>query len=230
MTDRLLRKFPPYRAAQKRWHTWREGNPIPAKIVEYASLIICVAVLVFFLQAFVVKPYSIPSGSMEPTLSVGQRILVDRAFFSPSVGQIVVFHPHQGASPSPICGSTLQAVQPGGAACAKAIPREDTSINYIKRIVAGPGDEIYILQGHVFRKARGSSTFVQEKAPYITPCDGQPECNFPTPITIPKGHWFMMGDNRGDSDDSRFWGAVPQSWIVGAAFFTYWPLNRIGTL
>jgi signal peptidase I len=52
----------------------------------------------------------------------------------------------------------------------------------------------------------------------------------PKTITIPKGYFFMMGDNRGASDDSRYWGPVPKSWIVGEAFFTYWPPDRIGTL
>ena len=69
-----------------------------------------------------------------------------------------------------------------------------------------------------------------EKDSYIRPCAGAAECNFPTPIKIPAGHWFMMGDNRGESDDSRFWGPVPKGWIVGAAFATYWPPDRIGIL
>ena len=61
------------------------------------------------------------------------------------------------------------------------------------------------------------------KESFIRPCGGGQDCNFPTPIKIPPDHWFMMGDNRGSSDDSRFWGPVPKKWIIGGAFATYWP-------
>src|SRR4029079_12501087 len=102
--------------------------------------------------------------------------------------------------------------------------------NFIKRIVAGPGDEIYIRDGHVFRKPKGKSQFQAQKDSYIKPCGASQECSFPTPIKIPPGHWFMMGDNRGESDDSRFWGPVPTGWIIGGAFATSWPIARIGIL
>jgi len=66
--------------------------------------------------------------------------------------------------------------------------------------------------------------------PYIIPCGNAPACNLPETITIPPGKYFMMGDNRGASDDSRFWGPVPKQWIIGEAFATYWPPDRIGSL
>ena len=60
--------------------------------------------------------------------------------------------------------------------------------------------------------------------------DGGQGCNMPKEITIPEGHFFMMGDNRGHSDDSRYWGPLPEEWLIGKAFATYWPPNRIGGL
>jgi signal peptidase I len=175
------------------------------------------------IQAFLVKPYRIPSGSMEPTLAVGQRVLVNRVGLGlddPHVGEIVVFHPPKDAQQQ-VCGPVPHTVRLGGAACSEPEP-EYSSVNFIKRIVAGPGDVISIVGGHVIRNGQ------REKDAYTRPCSESGECNFPTPIKIPAGHWFMMGDNRGQSDDSRFWGPVPTGWIIGGAIATYWPPNRIG--
>lgn len=209
--------------------TSRRSKSTANSLIELV-LIVAVAVgLAIGIQAFIVKPYRIPSGSMEPTLKIGQRILVDRIgthFKGPHVGEIAVFHPPK-ESENEVCGPSPHRVAFGKAACDQPV-EEEASVNYVKRVVAGPGDTIYIKEGHVFRKAAGKSSFEREKDSYIQPCEGTEECNFPTPITIPKGHWFMMGDNRGDSDDSRFWGPVPTSWIIGGAFATYWPPDRIG--
>ena len=193
-------------------------------------MIVAVALgLALGVQAFLVKPYRIPSGSMEPTLSEGQRVLVNRIdmdFSEPHVGGIYVFHPPAVAEQME-CGPIEHTVTPGAGACSAPVP-EKASVNFIKRIVAGPEDEIYIREGHVFRRAAGTHRFVVEKDSYIKACGSSAECNFPKPIRIPRGHWFMMGDNRGDSDDSRYWGPVPTGWIIGQAILTYWPLDRIG--
>jgi signal peptidase I len=159
--------------------------------------------------------YRVPSGSMEPTLSIGARVVVEEG--PPKVGEIVVFHPPEGAEQA-ICGPTSHRVTPGsGSPCGQSMPNEDATVDFIKRIVAGPGDEIYVHAGHVYRKAAGAGTFTKENDSYTSPCQpaSLPECNFPTPVKIPTGDWFMMGDNRGHSDDSRFWGAIPAAWIVG---------------
>jgi signal peptidase I len=187
-------------------------------LVELIATVAVAIGLAIAIQAVVIKPYKIPSGSMEPTLALGQRVLVDRIFTSPHIGQIVVFHPPQGAD-SGQCGRP----HPPTAAC--DWPNPQSNETFVKRIVAGPGDVIMIQDGHVIRNGR------REPDPYTRPCSpAESACTFPTPIRVPRGMWFMMGDNRGDSEDSRFWGPVPASWIIGDAFFTYWPLDRIGTL
>jgi len=196
-----------------------------SSIVELVVIVAIALGLALLIQAFIVKPYRIPSGSMEPTLAIGQRVLVNRIgmrFGGPDVGWVAVFHPPKEAEQEQ-CGPTPHMVTPGGAACAEPEP-EHSEVNFIKRIVAGPGDTIYIREGHVYRNGK------RESDGYIRACGERPECNFPTPIRIPPGHWFMMGDNRGESDDSRYWGPVPTSWIVGQAFATYWPPDRIGFL
>jgi signal peptidase I len=109
-----------------------------SQAVEFILIVVIALAVAFGLQAFVVKPYRIPSGSMKPTLAIGQRVLVDRIgndFFAPSVGDIVVFHPPVGA-PGQICGNTDEKP---GQACDRPTTGESTE-NYIKRVVAGPGD------------------------------------------------------------------------------------------
>jgi signal peptidase I len=193
--------------------------------VEFVLIVAIALGLAFGIQAFVIKPYRIPSGSMEPTLAIGQRVLVDRIgndFFAPSVGDIVVFHPPAGAT-GQVCGDTHEKP---GQACDRPT-RQQSSQNYIKRVVAGPGDTIRIIDGHVYLNGKRQT----EAFASLTGCTStNPDCNYPTPITIPAGYYFMMGDNRDFSDDSRFWGPVPRAWIIGEAFFTYWPPDRIGFL
>ncbi|MFI4993354.1 MAG: signal peptidase I [Solirubrobacterales bacterium] len=201
-------------------------------IVELIVIVAVALGLALAIQAWIVKPYRIPSGSMEPTLAIGQRVLVNRIgvhFSGPHVGEIAVFHPPEGAT-NEECGSVPHVVKLNGQACSAPVPKEDTGTNFIKRVVAGPGDEIYIREGHVFRRAKGKTNFEREKDSYIRQCGSSQECNFPVAIKVPPGHWFMMGDNRGESDDSRFWGPVPTGWIIGGAFATYWPIDRIGIL
>jgi signal peptidase I len=149
--------------------------------------------------------YRVPSGSMEPTLGIG-----DVAFFEaapPKVGDIVVFHPPKDATQE-LCGPRAHVVKPGGAACSEAEPEQD-GVRLIKRIVAGPGDAVSIAEGHVIRNG------ARERDPYVRQCASNPDCSFPTPIKVPADHWFLLGDNRGESDDSRFWGPIPTAWIVG---------------
>jgi signal peptidase I len=192
-------------------------------LLELVLTVVIAVALALLIQAFIVKPYRIPSPSMVPTLDIGQRVLANRLISHPSIGDIVVFHPPRGADPStPVCGSADQG--PGHPQACDVPTAGESSQTFIKRVVAGPGDRISIINGHVIRNG------VREKDPYIEPCGGGSSCNFPKPIVIPPDHYFMMGDNRGLSDDSRYWGPVPNPSIIGVAFFTYWPPDRIGTL
>jgi signal peptidase I len=201
--------------------TTKKPKSTAANVVELVVTVVVAVGLALLIQAFIVKPYKIPSGSMIPTLAIGQRVLTNRLDTKPSLGDVVVFHPPVGAD-SEHCADPRQGTG-SKQACATS-GREDTTQTYIKRVVGLPGDHISIVNGHVMRDGR------MERAPYAQPCTISGECTFPQTFTVPPGEYFMMGDNRGESDDSRFWGPVPQSWIIGVAFFTYWPPNRIGTI
>jgi signal peptidase I len=160
------------------------------------------------------KAFRVPSGSMEPGLAVGDHVWIEELTAPPHVGDIVVFHPPTGAEEAtgePKCGPKPHLAADGTSACAEPVPQE-ASVIYLKRIVAAPGDVISIVEGHVIRNG------TREPDAYIRPCaEREAKCNFPTPIKIPADHWFVVGDNRGESDDSRFWGPVDISWIVGRA-------------
>lgn len=182
--------------------------------------------LALAIQAWIVKPYQIPSESMEPTLDVGQRVLVNRFLYhfkDPQIGDVVVFHPPAGADNGTECG-VVGGVPKNGEPCPQPTEAE-SSQNFIKRIVAGPGDTLSVKDGHPVVNGVEKSD-----EPYINPCGAGEQCNMPKQITIPPDMYFMMGDNRGASDDSRFWGPVPKEWIIGEAFATYWPPDRIGGL
>ena len=190
-------------------------------LVELVVIVALAIGLALAIQAWLVKPYQIPSESMEPTLDVGQRVLVNRFvyhFKDPEIGDIVVFHPPAGADNGVECGVRNAPDEP----CPKPTAQRSDQ-NFIKRIVAVPGDTLSVRNGHPV--VNGKEVTDED---YITPCGGAPACNLPRAITIPPDHYFMMGDNRGASDDSRFWGPVPRDWLIGEAFATYWPPDRIG--
>ena len=197
-----------------RFRSWRF-----APIIEIIATIALALALAESVQAAVVKPFVIPTGSMEPTLLPGQRVLVNRLaydFGSPHRGDIVVFHPPAVLS----CRVNVPADEP--------CPQSNTTPSsqyFVKRVIGLPGDRLSISGGH---PVINGTALTNE--PYIAPCIGSVSCDMTHTIVIPPGEYYMLGDNRGDSDDSRYWGPVPRSWIIGDAFATYWPPDRIGTL
>jgi signal peptidase I len=156
--------------------------------------------------------YRVPSGSMLPTLGVGQVVVSDNAGLRerpPALGAIVVFHPPAGAdAASPRCGAAHEGA---GSPSVCGVPTAtESSQTFIKRVVGLPGDTIAVVKGVVVRNGR------PEPQDYkVEPCDQPAECNFPKPITIPADEYFVLGDNRTASDDSRFWGPVKRSWLIG---------------
>ena len=204
-----------------------EAKSTGSSILELVVIVAVALGMALAIQAFLIKPYRIPSEAMVPTLQIGQRVLVNRVgthFGDPDVGDILVFHPPAGAESS--TGDQCGEQPKPGAACDQPTSKK-AGVNFIKRVVGTPGDTIAVRDGRVIRNGKPT------KEPFIADTcrnDAGAGCNFRNPITIPPGHYFMMGDNRGESDDSRFWGPVPSSWIIGKAFATYWPLKRIGTL
>jgi signal peptidase I len=174
-------------------------------VAEYAVLAVVAVAVALLIQAYLVKPYRIPSESMENTLLIGDRVLVDRIswrFSSPKQGDIVVFHP-------PFDGPVL-----------------------IKRIVGLPGDKLSVSGGALYVNGR------RQDESYVRRVDGEPVPTEPftngqpwaleRPYTVPVGSYFVMGDNRTNSGDSREFGPVPRGQLVGHAFARYWPLGRIG--
>src|SRR4051794_9582794 len=171
-------------------------------------------VLIVFLVVMAVlhqdeRRYRVPSESMRPTLDVGDRITVETDAYDhadPERGDIVVFHPPAAAEgfEQGQCGAPV----PEGAMCARPTG-PPSRVSFIKRVVAGPGDRVALDDGRVILNGRRLAE------PYIARCADGAECSFPRTITVPRGMYYMLGDNRGASDDSRFWGPVPKTAIVG---------------
>ncbi|HEY5387791.1 MAG TPA: signal peptidase I [Thermoleophilia bacterium] len=174
-------------------------------IAEYTVVALCAVGVALLVQAFLIRPYRIPSESMAATLVPRDRVLVNRVIYrlrEPRRGEIVVID-------SAAVGRIL-----------------------IKRVVGLPGDVISVEGGSLFIDGR------RLDEPYVNRIDGQTEpteafigtgrpWSLEQPYTVPAGHYFLMGDNRIVSDDSRDWGPAPRREIIGEAFLTYWPLTRL---
>jgi signal peptidase I len=190
-------------------------------LVELVTIVAVALGLALGIQAFLVKPFRIPSESMVPTLQIGQRVLVDRIsknFSNYERGDVLVFKPPAGADENS-CG-----VQHSEASACPTPTEDRSDTNFIKRVVGVGGDRLKVLGGAVYINGeRQQEGFAQ----LDNSCD---ICNLPDEIRIPKGSYFMMGDNRGASADSRVWGPIPKDWVIGQAFATYWPPKKIGTL
>ena len=245
LLDRFM--FQPKRAAEQKEPWW----------AEYAKSFFPVILAVFLLRSFLIEPFKIPSGSMIPTLHVGDFILVNKFTYGirlPIIGNKIVQinDPHRG--------DVMVFHYP-----------EDPSLDYIKRVVGVPGDKIMYRDKKVYvngvlqeQQQDGEYNYVESGLKFVHTelrkenLDGHshavlinPEmpdvhlgsvaefpyrdnCNYTEAemrCTVPDGHYFMMGDNRDNSRDSRYWGFVPDKLIVGKAFLIWMnfsDLKRIG--
>jgi signal peptidase I len=172
-------------------------------IIEWVVVIAIAVVLALVVRAYVVQTFYIPSPSMEPTLQIGDRILVLKAaydFTSPAIGDVIVFR----APPKEHLMCSEPEVQ-----------------DLVKRIIALPGDTI---------SSKGNTIYIDGK-PLVQPWQHTSQLGPAIrPQTIPPNQYFVMGDNRPDSCDSRVWGTVPRANIIGKAIVIFWPLSRISTI
>ncbi len=185
----------------------------------WAELVVVIAVafaLAIGLQAFLFKPYLIPSGSMETTLVSGDRVIVVRFWYrfnEVARGDIVVFHP-------PGKGDEKIDRAPG--------PAND--LTYIKRVIGLPGEwiggaqqKVWICRSVPHDERHPGSGCRALNEPYVSSLQE----SFPF-RQVAADHYFMMGDNRDNSEDSRFIGQIPAGWMLGRAFVRYWPITRVG--
>jgi signal peptidase I len=228
----------------------KQLNPLAETVV----IVVAALLFAFLIQWLLVKPYKIPSESMVPTLDTGQRVLVNRIegrFGTPERGDIIVFHPPPGADQQQCgiqngakFGSDPQQTYVGVPdlqdlptstnasymACPVANPGSQKQA-FIKRLVGMPGDRFKIIKGHAYVNGKElNEPYINTQQSCDEPGNFTLSCTYSKEFTIPEGKYFMMGDNRNNSDDSRFWGPISKENMVGEAFATYWPPKRIGGL
>lgn len=192
------------------------------KVVDWLVTIAVAIGFVLVFEAEVAKPYRIPSASMEPYLqcarpaegctgSTSDRVLVNRLaylFGSPHRGQVVVFK---------------------APAHANGCLAGDGGSTFVKRLIGMPGEKVREdHHGFISVQRPGSETWTTLAEPYLTRHGRLADRrHFGRTWQVPLGEYFMLGDNRADSCDSRDWGAVPRSSLIGPVIFTYWPPGRM---
>lgn len=178
-----------------------QAEPSKSVLKENVQIVLIALFIALLLRLFVAEPRFIPSNSMEPTLKVGDRLVVEKVsyrFHPPQRGDIVVFEPPE------------QLLQFG-------YRKQQV---FIKRVIGLPGQRIAVISGRVWVNDQPL------EEPYVA---AAPTYQFPA-VQVPPGTLFVMGDNRNNSNDSHVWGFLPMGNIVGRAWFRFYPLDRIGFL
>jgi len=175
---------------------------------EYSEAFVVAVILAILIRALFVQAFKIPSSSMEPTLLVGDHILVNKLIYGLRVPFTDARWP--------------QFVTPGRGDVIVFVYPEDRTKDFIKRVVAVGGDTIEIRNKKVFLNGKEDvNPHAHFYSNVVLPGDMTPRDNMP-PVKVPDGHLFVMGDNRDYSHDSRFWGFVPLDDVKGQAFLIYY--------
>ncbi len=180
---------------------------------EYFESILVAVVLALFVRTFVFQAFKIPTGSMKPNLLVGDHLLVNKFIFAPTASGF-----ERALLP-------MRPIARGDIVVFKY--PEEPERDFIKRVIGLPGDTLELQNQTVMINGQ---PLTEPYAHYLLPpaAEGQMEGDLRRrygPVTVPEGHYFMMGDNRDDSQDSRFWGFLPQSYVKGRALFVYWSFD-----
>lgn len=179
---------------------------------ENIEAIVVAVILALFIRTFIVQAFKIPSGSMKETLQIGDHILVNKFIYGvklPFIDKTVI------PVKDPKAGDIIVFKFP-----------EDPSKDFIKRVIAVGGDTVLIRNKRVF--VNGEPVYYEQAQfteDYIIPRGNQPRDNF-GPVNVPEHSLFVMGDNRDQSYDSRFWGFVDLSAVKGKAFIIYWSWDK----
>jgi signal peptidase I len=190
---------------------------------ELPVLVVIAFVVALIIKSFVVQAFFIPSASMEPTLMVGDRVLVEKVTYrvgGPSRGDVVVFERDFGGVPVPEEERSFVTEIGDAFRGLFGFPTGGAQ-DFIKRVIAVEGDDVEGRDGRLF--VNGEEVTEQ----YLP--EGAETSSF-GPVKVPDGSIFVMGDNRGNSDDSRSFGPVPVDHVVGHAFVLIWPPSNFGGL
>ncbi|MFC1752156.1 signal peptidase I [Thermoproteota archaeon] len=187
------------RETHSKWKTFKMDlktkNRFIYEMVDWTETIIIALILALIIRKYIIQTSMVPTGSMIPTLNIGDRLFVNKfiyRFVMPKRSDIIVFKsPYKNKN------------------------------DYVKRCIGLPGEKIQIIKGVVY---------INDKQLVLPGVNVQRDYSFYGPVSVPEKSYFALGDNRGNSQDSRVWGFVPENDLLGKAWFTFWPLNRMRLL